>query len=402
MKLNTKVLIITIVLGITIFLSFLFINGFAFTKSVEAYEVTKKDVLNTIITNGKIVPKKTIDIKSPISGHIKNVFVKEGDLVTKEDTIITFDKREITRKVEEARVSKELFEISLEKLLEYSYKSALEELKIVELNKKEQENEIERLSVLFENGAISSKEYEKFLNQYEQIKAKYNLAKMKVENLQSNGIQAKELRAKIKQANTILESTKLLKAKYDIKVPFKGNISKLYSKEGLFVTVGESLVTLEDLRELYVDIQLDEREISSLKIGQKALISSQAYPQQKINGVVDYISPSVDENRGTVDVKIKLENPPNNLKTGLTVSAEIITDSIKSALVIPKDFIEREDNSLYVWTVDNMDYAIKKKINAKFETIDAVIVDKGVTEGDIVLRPNNLEEGQKVKALIKE
>ncbi|KAB3539015.1 efflux RND transporter periplasmic adaptor subunit [Alkaliphilus pronyensis] len=392
---------------ILLLIPFIIVSGFMFyyftysNEAIEAYEVKELDAINTIVVNGKIVPAKSLQIRSPITGVVKEIKVKEGSPVEAENIMIVFETEDIENQLREIEANKRVIEFSLQELSGNGYKLREEEVNIANIQLEEAKKALDRSKELYNNKAISQREYESALTNYDLALAKYNLALINQQNLSHSGSKTKQIEAQIDQFNIRLQGTNLLLEKHSIVAPFKGKITELLIKEGEFIQVGAPLLVLEDQREFFLEVNLDEKELQYISVGQEAIISPQSYPNMRINGTIGSIKPFVDTERGTISISIKLEEANEAVITGLTASAEIITNEYKAVKPIPKRFIINDENDNYVFTmVDNKTEKIKLSIEA--ETSDSFIVKDGVTKGDVILLPDGIEEGQRVKPMLGE
>lgn len=85
--------------------------------------------------------------------------------------------------------------------------------------------------------------------------------------------------------------------------------------------------------------QPDERNLAAIALGQKARASADAYPSQLFDADVDYIAPSIDAQRGSVEVRLHVTAPPKFLKPDMTVSVDLTVGAVKQALVVPSEAV---------------------------------------------------------------
>ena len=145
----------------------------------------------------------------------------------------------------------------------------------------------------------------------------------------------------------------------------------------------------------YVEIELDERNLPRINLNQTVSISTEFAPENKIQGYINYMAPSVDPNKGTVKIKVKLIEDEDYLIKYLTVRCEIVSKAYPDSLVIPQKFIFQENDDYFVFSY--MEGLVqKKKINIDNPSAREIRVIEGVQPDEIILEPEGLKSGMKV------
>jgi HlyD family secretion protein len=98
---------------------------------------------------------------------------------------------------------------------------------------------------------------------------------------------------------------------------------------------GKELMVLAPTGETQVIADIDEKNLAQLKLGQKALGSADAYPKERFTAVLEYINPGIDALRGSVEIKLRVDNPPDYLRQDMTVSVDIEVGRRTAAVVVP-------------------------------------------------------------------
>src|SRR5690606_13481881 len=129
----------------------------------------------------------------------------------------------------------------------------------------------------------------------------------------------------------------------------------------------------------------------------RAQVIADAYPAQPFEAVVSFIAPSVDPQRGTVDVRLQADPAPDFLLEGMTVSINILTDRRQQALVIPNDALHNPTgDSAFVWRVEE-GKAQRAAIELGWRGLVLSEVLAGLDAGDRVLLAGSYSEGQRVR-----
>ncbi len=186
--------------------------------------------------------------------------------------------------------------------------------------------------------------------------------------------------------------------KAPVKSPIKGIVGKVYVDVGTNVSPQTPIGLVVSMDAVKVKIDIVERDLPKVKVGQSAQIKVDAYPGEVFEGVVERVSPVVDLASRTSLVKVKIPNSDHRLKPGMFTRVEILTRQRKDVLIIPRDALIRESGANYVFVVrDKKVYRREIEIglheNNRFEVAgglneDELVVTMGksrLKEGDIVI-----------------
>jgi len=287
------------------------------------------------------IESKDITISSKVVGEIIELQFDEGDEVKQGDTLILIDNESSTIQLKQAEANRIISESQLELLKNGARREdiiqAEEMLKQAETNFNQAKIDKNRMQELFDSQSISKKQLEDFITKYEVTLAQYNSAKenlTKMRNL-ARPEEIKQAEAKYKQSLANEELIrKYIRDSYVIS-PINGHIVKRYVEEGENVNAMSSLLKISDLSVVELMVYVSEGELGKVKLGQKAEISVDAFPDKTFDGTVTFISPEAEftpKNIQTKDertklvfgVKIKIPNPTLDLKTGMPADAKVI------------------------------------------------------------------------------
>lgn len=343
---------------------------------VTTEKVSRHDLTSIVSASGEVKPKKNINISAHVPGRIVKIGVVEGQEVKANDFLLQLDSAQYEANAERDRA------------LIQSYQSQLIQS---EARMKKDENNFNRQKQLFDGQLISQEQLESAKVQAEVSRAE---------------VQA--IRHQIQQAQASLKSSLDSLSKTVYNSPIDGMITSLKVEEGEVAVIGTMnnpgtvLMTIADLSEMEVEVEVDETDVVGVNLGEKANIKVDALPNQVLKGEVSEIGSSAIEKLSTTQqesrdfkVKITLASPPKSLKPGLSASADIITAEKKGVLAVPI-------SSLVLREKDNPDPAKKEKIEeegvyalengrAKFYP-----VTKGIVGGLDIEIVSGLHEGQEV------
>ena len=178
-----------------------------------------------------------------------------------------------------------------------------------------------------------------------------------------------------------------------------GIIGRVYVDIGSQVDPQTSIALVVSMDTVKIDLDIPEKYLSKISIGQTATINIDAYPDEESIGQVTKISPVVDLSTRTAPVEITVKNPEHRLKSGMFAKVKLVIQSRQKTAVILKEAIIGKDPETYVYIVSN-NKASLKKIALGFRQGPFYEVKDGLAEGDLVviMGQQRLKEGDEVSA----
>ena len=281
-----------------------------------------------------------IIVSSQVSGKVIQILKDEGDNVNKGDTVLIIDPETYQLKLDEAVAAKELaqaqFNLVKKGAREEDIKQAEENLKQTQISFDLAEQDKQRMENLYKSKSITKKQFDDAIANYEIAQAKLISAK---ENLQKvkNLSRPEEIKQSEANLNRAIANVNLLQKSLNdcyVTSPSSGFITKKFIEQGETAGMMSSLFQIADLSTVELVIYVSETELGMVKLGQKANINVDTYPDKSFEGKVIYISPEAEftpKNIQTQEertklvyaVKIKVDNPDFELKDGMPADAVI-------------------------------------------------------------------------------
>jgi HlyD family secretion protein len=276
-------------------------------------QVGREDVQAKVSANGRIQAQKKVDISATIPGQITRLAVEEGDRVTKGQFLLQID-------AVNPRAAARSNEFSMQAL-----RGDVESARAALAQARDDLNRAERN---FKAGLVPAADLER--------------ARTAVRTSEA-GVQAAERR--VQQAGASLEGARDTLAKTTIRSPMDGVVTARRVEEGEVAVIGVQnspgtvLLTISDMSAVEAELEVDETSIPNVKLGQEARVRLDAYPNQTFRGVVAEVgsSPLVNAANQAIKflVKVRVENPPADVKPGLSARADILTGFRGKAVVVP-------------------------------------------------------------------
>jgi HlyD family secretion protein len=318
MKRRTKIIIAVIVIlaigGITV----ASVRG----KGKEGTPVTfgkveRMDLVSKVSSNGRIDAKRKVDLSAHVMGQIVNLAVREGDVVEKGDFLLQIDQRQLAASAQGA---------------EASIRALFADRDAANANLTEAQRNFDRVRSNYDQKIIPLADLDRARAALDSARANVNAINQRID----------QARANLAAARDTLSKTTL-------KAPMAGIVTALPVEEGEVAVIGTMnnpgtvLLTIADMSVVEAVMEVDETDIPSVKIGQKATVTIDAYPNKTFNGIVTEvgsspISRTAMQNSAEAinfEVKIQIENPPDGVRPGFSCSADIVTGTRSKALAIP-------------------------------------------------------------------
>lgn len=369
---------------------------FSRPAKVDYIDVSAKDYARTLLCTGRVALEESAEIRAKVPGTITDIKKSEGDSVSQGDVLAVLDSSERRLELSKALSDLASARAGYENLISRDYPLAAKDYEQASLEYLAVYDSHERVKSLYEMGGISKQELDDSKSRLDILSAELEKATIRLEALSDGGSLRKEKLSQVEKNASYTEQLRKQIAEHTLYSPISGIMIYRQAERGEFVQAGQLLFHIGNPRSRYVGIMVDEQDLALLKVGQEAVISPKAYPEKRIGGRLDYISPSVEGETGTVKIRIKPLEDDEMLVKDLTVDADIKIGEYKAAIALPSEYVISDDGRSYVFAYRS-GKAVKTEIQASINpSLGKVIVEKGISRGDKVLRPEGLRDGQRV------
>lgn len=344
---------------------------------VQVSEAVRQDLAQSVASTGEIKPKKSVNISSNAMGRIVRMPVKEGDRVREGDLLISLESIQTAADVEAAQAMLAAGQTELDafesqmRSNDAAIVTAKAEITRAETDLNRAKNNLTRAEGLMKDGLIPKEQYDHTKADHDVAAAQLNAARARL--LQAEAQAAQTIKQKDGTALRMAQQrTSLIRAqdqlsKTTITAPLNGIITYLPVNEGEIAIIGvqnqpgTTLMTIADMSVITAEVKVDETDIVNVRIGQEAEIKVDALGDRKLKGHVSDVGNSAvnrsgqgNNTGGTQEAKdfkvvITLDDPPEELRPGLSCTASIITARTKQVLTIPiqaltvREFDDPED-----------------------------------------------------------
>ncbi len=291
--------------------------------TVPAYRLESRPLVQNVVATGRVISTSRAQVGSEITAVVVERRVKEGDTVAPGDLLIVLRADDLAAKVREA-------EAALRELTEARRPQAQAALRQAEAQLLQATRESERRRALLASRLIANELKEQAEQAEINARAAAEQARLLASSLAPGQSEERVLRERLAAARASLEKTQ-------IRASVAGTVLTRNVEPGDLVQPGRVLLEIARAGDTELLVPVDEKNLALLALGQKAQVIADAYPDRPFGAVVTFIAPSVDPQRGTVEVRLKVDPVPDSLKQDMTVSATVETGRRDAALVLPND-----------------------------------------------------------------
>lgn len=313
---SKKKLFIIIAVGLVVVVLIVANLGINISDAMEvnADQVIREDIVETVSASGRIQPRTKVDITSEVNGEIIALPVNEGDRVEAGQLLVVLDTIQLKSDVDQAR---------------YAVGEIKARLNGAKAQLEQAEEEYERQKRLYESNLTSETTYQTAFYAWQNAKSSY-------EAMQA---QARQFQARLEQQLDYLRKAKIVAPMDGIITYLDCEVGEIAAAQSIY-SQGRTLMTISDLDVFEVEVEVDETEIIKVDLGQHAEIEVDAHPDTTFSGQVVEVGntavTSVGQDQSTnFRVTVVFEDPDVVLRPGMSATVDITTSARNDVLTIP-------------------------------------------------------------------
>ena len=369
--------------------------------AVVVDQVKRGNLVETVVASGHVETPFRVEIGSQITGTVEDVLVQEGQQVTKGQALIALDDRELKAAVVQAQGAVDQAEARVRQIVELTLPSAREALTQAQANLLNAQQTFDRTSKLFNAGFATRAALDDAQKTLDVARTQVRTAEFQVYTADINGSDYVMAQTQLNQARANLQTATSRLSYATIAAPRDGVLISRSVERGTVVQPGRVLLVLAPAGETQLVLQIDERNLGKIALGQHALASADAFPNQRFDAVVSYVNPGIDITRASVEVKLVVPEPPDYLRQDMTVSVDIESARRDGALVLPvRDVHDMLSGTPWLMVVRD-GRAAKQPVTLGIRGNSNVEILGGAAEGDLAVPATaNLLTGQRLRPVL--
>jgi HlyD family secretion protein len=364
---------------------------------------------------GYIVAHHEIEVASKVNGKVAWIGVEKGDGVKKDQPIVRLEDTEYRAQLMQAKGNLANLQ---SKLLELEHGSRPQEIDEARANLAQAEADLTNAKLLYERnkelaaaGVVSKQDFDNAQYAYQNDVAKVRSLQQAYDLVQVGPRQEDidAMRGQVEQAKGLVDFDQDQLDNTSIRAPIDGTILERAVEQGEFVTngfVGDKgakgyVVTLADLNDLQVELDIAQNDFAKLHMGQKGIVTTDAFPDRKYDGELAEMSPKADRQKATVQVKVRILRPDSYLRPEMNASVAFVADeqpsraqNVTPVVTVPASAVQ--NGAVFVVLGG---HAVRRTVKVGSTGSQGARIEAGLIGGEdvIVNPPSGLKDGDRVQ-----
>ncbi|MCE5285534.1 MAG: efflux RND transporter periplasmic adaptor subunit [Pelosinus sp.] len=320
--------------------------------SVKMVQAEYTNYVPMLLLNGSIEGKTTAAISAKIAGRIEAVLVEEGQKVRVGDPLVKLESAELAN----------------------SLRAAKEAAAKAQINYDLARNDFNRYQTLNNQGAISQQ-------QLDNATAKLKSAEADLASTTAN-----------------LDSADKQYGNGTILAPVDGVVANKTATVGQVISPGAALMVVEDINQVFAVVNIEQKDLGRIKLGQQASVTVDAYEGKVFTGTIETINPEAGASSRMFRARVKLDNLDGALRAGMFAKVQLATGDSMQVLAVPQSAVIQKQGLYYIFTGENSK-AVRHQVEIGEVTGETIQIKSGLQPGEqvIISSVNQLKDGQTVK-----
>lgn len=365
---------------------------------------------------GYIVAAHKIQVASKVLGKVAWIGVEKGQKVKQGQVIVRLEDDEYRAQLQQAAGQLANLQARLQELLAGSRPEevavALANLNVAKADLENARVNLQRVRQLAAANVVSRQSLDDAQARYDSQASRVNSLQKTYElvRIGPRKEQIDAMRGQVQQARGSVNFYQTQLSNTVIKAPVTGTILERNVERGEFVTTGfvgdrgakGYVVSLADLNDLQVELDISQNDFARLGPKQRGIVTTDAFPDRKYDGVIYEISPEANRQKATVQIKVKILNPDDYLRPEMNASVAFISEEkpataageSKPFVVAPASAVR--NGSVFVLLGGK---AVRRPVKTGATTSQGIRIEEGLIGGEdlIVNPPADLKDGDKVR-----
>jgi len=369
-----------------------------FGPEVVVYPAKRSDLVRTVVASGHVETPYRVEIAAQITGSVADVLVDEGQTVKAGQALIALDPTELKSNVVQAEGALAQADAKLKQLRELTLPQAQEALKQAQATLADAQAAYDRTAKMTQSGYETKAALDDATKNLDIARTQVRSAELQVFTSREGGSDYVLAETQQHQSEANLAAARARLSYTTIAAPRDGVLISRSVERGTIVQPTKVLMVLAPDGDAQLVVEIDEKNLGSLQIGQKALGSAVAYADQTFAATVTYINPSVDITRASVEVKLTVKDPPAYLRQDMTVSVDVDVGRRTNVLVAPARMVHDATTAAPFVLVAKDGRPKAMPVHLGLRGGDYIEILDGIAEGDLLIPVSaNVRAGQRIR-----
>jgi HlyD family secretion protein len=365
--------------------------------AVDIMIAKREDVQTSVVASGRVLAPARVDIGSTITGRVQRVAVREGARVTEGQLLVQLEQTELAAAVAQARAARDRARARVASVANLALPTARESQSQAESNVTLAAREFKRSQDLLAKGFISQSRVDEAERQLQVARSQLASATSQVSAQSAQGAEAQQARQQLAEAEAALELAQARLAQTEIRAPAAGVVLERVTEPGDIAQSSRRMMTLALDGPARLIVQVDEKNLPLLQAGRTALAAADAFPTERFEAQIAYISPGVDAARGTVELRLEIPKAPAFLKSDMTVSIEVAGPLLKQIVLVPSDIVHQLQSDAPYVVLDRGGLATKAPVRVGVQMQGKAQLVSGVEAGERLVLTREVEPGTRLR-----
>jgi HlyD family secretion protein len=365
--------------------------------AVDIMIAKREDVQTSVVASGRVLAPARVDIGSTITGRVQRVAVREGARVTEGQLLVQLEQTELAAAVAQARAARDRARARVASVANLALPTARESQSQAESNVTLAAREFKRSQDLLAKGFISQSRVDEAERQLQVARSQLASATSQVSAQSAQGAEAQQARQQLAEAEAALELAQARLAQTEIRAPAAGVVLERLTEPGDIAQSSRRMMTLALDGPARLIVQVDEKNLPLLQAGRTALAAADAFPTERFEAQIAYISPGVDAARGTVELRLEIPKAPAFLKSDMTVSIEVAGPLLKQIVLVPSDIVHQLQSDAPYVVLDRGGLATKAPVRVGVQMQGKAQLVSGVEAGERLVLTREVEPGTRLR-----
>ncbi len=365
--------------------------------TVQFVTATVADIQTSVVASGRVLPPARVDIGATITGRVETVHVREGARVAENEILVELEQRELKAAVAQAQAAVKRAQARVSSVQTLALPTAVAAQQQAQANLSLAEREAQRARDLLAKGFVSQSRVDDAERQLEVARSALAGARAQSGAQASGGAEAQQAQSQRVEAEAALQLAQAKLAQALIRAPAAGVVLERLIEPGDIAQPGRRMMTLALDGAARLIVQVDEKNLPLIKAGAVATAAADAFPNERFEAVVNYISPGIDPARGTVELRLDVAKPPSLLKADMTVAIDVPGPVLKQTILLPAEAIRQLQTEAPWVLVEREGRAVRVPVKTGLQTQGRVVVSEGIRAGERVILSRDLEAGARVR-----
>ncbi len=367
--------------------------------AVDILTLAAVDVQTSVVASGRVLPPAKVEIGATITGRVEKVLVREGARVVADQLLVELERGELGAVAAQSRAAVARARARVNSVKTLALPTAKAALDQAEANLRVSEREEQRTRELFAKGFISRARVDEVERQLNVARSQVASARALAAAQTVSGAEALQAQSQLIEAEAALAAAQAKLAQTRIRAPAAAVVLERLIEPGDIAQPGRRMMALAFDGPVRLIVQVDEKNLPLIRTGAVATAAADAFPNERFEAVVNYVSPGIDAARGTVELRLDVPKPPALLKSDMTIAMDLQGPLLKQVIMLPADGVRQLQTDAPWVLVERDGVAVRLAVRTGLQAQGRVAIIEGLRAGERVIMNRDVDAGARVRDL---